>query len=181
MGKIEIWINVNGYESKYQVSSLGRLKSLERFKKSKNNSISRLSEKICKPISLNNDYCKYDIKDNGRNKQVLVHRLVAEHFLLNDKLLPCINHKNGIKSDNRVENLEWISYFENSKHASDILMVGQKINSISQFDLTGKFIKEFRSISDIQKQLGYSKANIHKHLKGHPRYNTCYGFIWKYT
>lgn len=108
----EIWKDIEGFEGLYQVSSYGRIKSLSRSINSRNNKPRISKDKILKPITLNNGYQSIFL---GRKYPKLIHRLVAKAFLKNEK--ETVNHKNGIKSDNRVENLEWATHTENMRHA----------------------------------------------------------------
>src|SRR5690606_20486705 len=66
-------------------------------------------------------YSTVVLSNNGTKRRFLVHRLVAEVYLPNNEGKPCVNHINGIKTDNRVENLEWVTYSENERHSHDIL------------------------------------------------------------
>lgn len=100
----EIWRDVEGYDG-YQVSNLGNVKSFKHCNKGR----------LLKP-SLRNGYSFVQFGQHG--KCVNIHRLVAETFIPNLLNKPCVNHINGIKSDNRVENLEWCTPSENNLHAT---------------------------------------------------------------
>jgi hypothetical protein len=110
----EIWKDIIGYEGLYQVSNLGRVKSLDRitphpakFKKGQ----------IMKQGDGHHGYKLSTLCKNGRSKTYRVNRLVASHFIPNPENKPEVNHKNGIKSDNSVNNLEWSTSKENIDHA----------------------------------------------------------------
>jgi hypothetical protein len=118
----EVWQSINGYEDKYQISNLGRVKSLSRLIKC-SNGYRKSKEKILKPHIEKTGYCTLDL--GKRNKHSL-HRIVANTFIPNPNKKPCVNHLNGIKSDNREINLEWCTYSENEKHSYRVL--GKKAN-----------------------------------------------------
>lgn len=106
----EIWKPVKGFEGLYEVSNIGRVKSF----------VGRwgIKERILKPWLTSNGYWHVCL---GRGNKKMIHKLVLEAFAPNPKGKPCCNHKNGIRTDNRIENLEWCTYAENNRHAIDVL------------------------------------------------------------
>ena len=116
---MEIWKDIQGYENLYQVSNLGRIKSLDRKVKVgiKNNDIVLHKGKILKLNQKRNGYLSVDLSKEGIVKTISVHRLVAIAFIPNVDNKMQVNHINAKKYDNRVENLEWCSYEENKEHA----------------------------------------------------------------
>jgi hypothetical protein len=115
----EIWKDIAGYEGKYQVSSLGNVKSLSRVLYNKDGIRHKriVSDFNLKFLKEGKGYYQVSLYNNGKPIRHKVHRLVANAFILNKDLNKnLINHINGIKTDNRVENLEWVTYRENSTH-----------------------------------------------------------------
>ncbi len=133
----EIWKDIEGYEGLYQVSNLGRVSSSPR-----NGTI--LNKRILKNILSNSGYFLVDLSKNNIQKKVLVHRLVAKTFIPNPKNKLQVNHINGIKTDNRVDNLEWVTAKQNNLHARKIGLVNDygSNNKLSKF--TNEQIKFIR-------------------------------------
>ena len=103
----EEWKPIDGFEGLYEISSYGRVKSFKVYQ----------SGKILKPSPDLNGYLRLSLAKEGKNKYVNVHRLVAEAFLPRISGKTCVNHIDGNKANNRLDNLEWCTYSENIKHA----------------------------------------------------------------
>ena len=121
---IEMWREIENYENIYQVSNLGKIRSLDReiTYKYKENDIrsAKLKGRNIKISKDNNGYAITCLTKNTKGKTHKIHRLVAKAFISNPEKKKCVNHKNGIKNDNRVENLEWCTHSENSIHSYKI-------------------------------------------------------------
>ena len=113
--KTEIWKPVKGYEGLYEVSNMGNIRSVDRYVMN-GNRCCLLKGKLKKAYLISTGYLMVDLCKNGQRTHYLIHRLLAEAFIPNPNNLPCIDHINTIKTDNRVENLRWCSYKENSNN-----------------------------------------------------------------
>lgn len=111
-----MWKDIKDFEGLYQISDRGEVKSLSRSVKGPYGSVHTLKEKLLKPWDAGG-YNRVTLRKDGRESFVAVHRLVATAFIDNPNHLRVVNHKNGNKKDNRVENLEWCTDTENQLHS----------------------------------------------------------------
>lgn len=114
----EEWRDVAGTDGIYQVSSCGRVRSKDRYVKSGKGK--RLEKGRLLGSKSVRGYVSVTIHVDGKTIPVYVHRLVAEAFVPNPDNLPCVDHVNGVKDDNRAKNLEWVTHSENTKRAMEM-------------------------------------------------------------
>lgn len=167
---IEIWKDVVGLDGLFMVSNLGNMKTMPKqvFHNLTLQFITR-KERMLRNNSLNTSgYLQVLLHKNGAKIAARVHRLVAEAFIPNPLNKPCVNHINGIKTDNRVSNLEWCTFSENCQHA---VMIGLKRRGHERVDATIKseeIVKDIRRIYQketisqrkLAAQFGMSKSSI---------------------
>ena len=173
----EIWKIVTVNED-YEVSNIGNVRS----NKGK-------TPRVLKPFAYGakkdentrGKYLSVTLMKNGIGKSYAVHRLVALAFIPNPDNLPQVNHINGVRNDNRVENLEWCDNSYNIWHSYNVL--GNKSTqscSISQYDKNGNFIKEWESIEVASKTLMIHSSSIIEVCKRRKNRKVAGGFIWRY-
>lgn len=131
----EIWKDIAGYEGLYQVSNLGRVKSLERKTYDTVRKYTRkIEERILKLRLGTPKYYSVILTQKGIQKIFRVHVLVATAFIPNPNNYPVVNHKNGIKTDNRSENLEWCTYKHNSQEALRLGLTKSSIQNLKRWN-----------------------------------------------
>jgi hypothetical protein len=117
---METWKTIPNTNDLYEISDLGRVKSLSReWKSGRGGGIVRIQDRYIKPHTHELGYIYVSVRYNKKTKLYFVHRLIAEAFIPNSLGKPNINHKNGAKWDNRIENLEWCTQSENVQHSFD--------------------------------------------------------------
>lgn len=120
------------------------------------------------------------LTNQGEKKSFTVHRLVAKHFIPNPENKKEVNHINGIKTDNRVDNLEWVTSSENKKHAyKSGIVKSHNSKTVTQQTLDGDFIAQFKSISEASKATGIVRSSIGFCANG--LYSQAGGFKWTFN
>lgn len=181
MYRVEEWKPIEWLQNIYEVSNEGRVRSIDRIEKMKNGVMRpRKGRVLCQKTALSG-YKSVHISINGKAKDYLTHRLVALAFIPNPDSLPCINHKDNNKANNRVENLEWCTHQYNISYKGnrDRAVATRGCRKVKKFSKDGVFIEEYRSCCAASRANGLSNGNLHETL--HNKQKTCGGFIWKYS
>ena len=176
---METWKNIKGYEGLYQVSNMGRVKSLERKVRHWRGGELTIKERILKPGMDRGGYLLVTLCAGGKQKTLKVHRLVCQAFHKNHENKPCVNHIDEDKTNNAASNLEWCTYEENNNHGTHNERMAKTLNKpVGQYTLDGELIKVWVSAREAQKQAGFSYNHISNVATG--KHKTHKGFVWKY-
>ena len=176
----EIWKDIKGYEGLYQVSNLGRIKSLDRKARIQNGAYRQVKGRIV-PIRKGEktNYPFVGLTKNHKSKMLRIHRLVADAFIPNPNNLPQINHKDGNKTNNNVNNLEWCTPSENCLHAYRVGL--HKNNRPVECLLDGVVVKRYNSAREAERLDGFQSQNI-SHCCNHKyRHKRHKGYEWRYA
>lgn len=162
----EIWKDIPEYKGFYQVSNLGRVKSLKRFFKTGRGRIAETKLRILKQADSTDGYKMVALCINGEQFTRRVHRLVAMAFIPNPYNYPVINHKNEIRTNNRCSNLEWCTVLYNDTYGNALEKRKEQLSiKVYQYDSSKKLIKIFPSISETARVVGCNIASIYYHIK----------------
>lgn len=169
----EIWKDIKGYEGLYQVSNLGRVKSLQMYAKGGY----KRRIKILKPCNNGNGYhIVYLMKDKKRSVNY-IHRLVAQAFVTNLNNFSCINHIDENRQNNRADNLEWCTYKYNNNYGNhNLKLSSSKRKLVNQYDKDMNLIKTWDGIQNAMKKTNC--GHIVECCKG--QIKSSGGYIWRY-
>ena len=186
----EIWEPIKDYENLYEVSNLGNVKRKESYVNSKSslNKIftTKVNEKMLKGRNCKG-YLIVSLCKNGTSKNFRINRLVAQAFIPNPNNYPCVNHIDGNKQNNYAENLEWVTYSENEKHAyqnklkkptwkGKCYLTHPSNKKVRQYDLNKNFIKQWNSIQEAQDTLKITNISAVCRKKQ----KSAGGYLWEY-
>lgn len=182
----ELWKDVPGYEGLYQVSNLGRIKRLPyqtigRTKGRKKEYIRVFRGGVLKPYLGKNGYYVINLYSNGKYLRDYLHRIIAKTFIPNPNNYPCINHKDEVRTNNNVDNLEWCSYSYNNTYgnARDKFAKSYSRNhsrAVEMLSLSGEKIREFSSVKEAAIFVGGTYKSIDRAIAKTRK--TAYGYIW---
>ena len=181
----EVWKDINGFEGRYQISNFGRVKSLGH-----NDRLNRRFKEIVLKQAINaGGYRCVRIYKDGLNYTKKIHRLVSEAFIPTVPGKTIINHKDGNKLNNSIENLEWCTYGENMSHAirtglnSTRSAVAVRAETgkkpIEQCDSRGNRLNKFSSAADASRETGINRGNISSCCNG--KKEMAGDFVWKFA
>ena len=168
----EIWKDISGYEGLYQVSNLGRVKSLPR------KGTRTRKERILKELT-SRKYLSINLYKDGQLKTFTIHRLVAEAFIENTNNLPEVNHKDENKLNNIADNLEWCTRSYNINYKNRNKKAAEKLSlMVMQFDKQFRLIRIYDSLTEAYKETKIPYSNICKCCKRERK--TAGGYFWRY-
>lgn len=176
----EIWKDIKGYEGLYQVSNLGRVRSIERTIKHKSTygGLYHIRGQILK-LKQDKGYLRIGLKKDNIKKYYSIHRLVAEAFIPNPHNYAQINHKDENPKNNEVNNLEWCTAKYNINYGTGMQRRKAKQSiKINQYDLSGNYIRTWDCINDAIRQYK-GNTQICQCCKGKRKYAS--GYKWKYA
>lgn len=181
----EIWKDVVHYEGLYEVSNLGRVRAKDRYVDSAPNIGKRYAYGHIMPqFDNSHGYLFVILYKYGKGKREYVHRLVAMAFIPNPDNLPQVNHKDEVKSNNEVSNLEWCTCKYNNNYGTardrqreSLLKNGKKCTRVAKIDENGKVVEIYRSMREAERKNDLANGLIHAYFKYN--HSSCGGYQWE--
>ena len=174
MNSTEVWKDIEDYKGLYQVSNLGRVRSLDRI-----DALGRLRKGKVLAYGLSGGgYLQVGLHRDGKVEQKLVHRLVSEAFLPNPDNLPQVNHKDEDKANNQVENLEWCTALYNNTYGTRVERV-TKVREKRIYAITSLGHRYyFSGVNKASRLLGLKKVHVSACLHGRQKTHRGFSFEW---
>lgn len=176
----EIWKAIPGYEGSFEVSNLGNFRSLDRMVPSRYGSPRKYPGKSLKVEEMKDGYKRIVLMKDAKKKRYMCHRLVALTFIDNPNNLPFVNHIDGNRGNNSVNNLEWCTQEENEQHAINVLGKTMKGKTNPKTVLCVELNKTFKSMRQAVLFLGNHACNegIKKAIEANRPYH---GYTFKFV
>lgn len=176
----EIWKAIPGYEGSFEVSNLGNFRSLDRMVPSKYGTLRNYPGKPLKVEEMKDGYKRIVLMKDAKKKRYMCHRLVAETFIENPNNLPFVNHIDGNRGNNSIDNLEWCTQEENEQHAVNVLGKTMKGKTNPKTVLCVELNKTFKSMRQAVLFLGNHACNegIKKAIDANRPYH---GYTFKFV
>ena len=179
----EIWKDIEGYEGIYQVSNLGRVKSLSRIIIDKNGHNKTINEHYMTGSNNGHGYLTVMFHKDGKGIRRYIHRLVAQAFISNPNNLPEVNHKDENRENNIVTNLEWVNYLTNRTYGTRLERLSDSNTEhapIIQYDLDFNYVAKYKNAKQATDILGYDDHGTGIYKCANKKSNTAHGYIWRY-
>lgn len=179
----EVWKDIEGYEGLYQISNLGRVKSLDRIIIDKNGNKKNIRGRYKHGSDNGHGYLTVMLNKDTTSVRRYIHRLVAQAFIPNPLKLPEVNHKDENRSNNVVTNLEWVDYLTNRIYGTRLDRLSEsniRHDSVRQYDIDFNFIAEYESGRKAADTLGSKCTATPIYACADKKINSAYGYIWRY-
>ena len=191
MNHEEIWKAVPGYEGLYEISSLGRIRSVSHPRSGKKWSHRKEGRVLLPSYNKANGYLSVCLCKDGEHHHAYLHRLVAAAFLPNPSNLPFVNHKDENKRNNDAGNLEWCSHLYNIRYGTGMQRRLQSIaeskrgrcypKRIAQYTRDGQLVATYSSSEEAARALGCNGSNIRTCARQERGVKQSNGYVWRYV